>query len=608
MGILDSINSNEIFIYYKDEIEKIYDLFSYLNISKSEFKKLIMDEIEISKTNCINSNEKYIDCLNKRIIDRLNNYTKLLLQNQNASLKIINAFININLKVGKDIKENYKQFEKLNQFFEKYGFESNSNLIIELINKNSIFAGIIESILKLKYNKIVNGELETLTDNSLLIMSIETYCMINNIYIIKKEEQEEHDISETNAVVVDSIKFYLLEISKYPLLSAKEEKELALKIKNGDNDAKNKFIESNLRLVVNIAKKYLNRRGDLSFLDLIQEGNDGLMIATEKFDPEKGFRFSTYAAPWIKQRIAKAIITKGRSIRLPDHVHEELIRYRRCYKMLLDKLKREPTIDEISKEMNVSYERVVELSKIGMDVESINKKVGNDEDVELGELIQSDEVIDENIINMELKERIFEIFKKCNFTEKEIDILMLRFGFNDEQKTFEEIAKKYSCSRERIRQIETNCIKKMRELPDIDKFAVYMDYPKKSKENIEAYKRYYFKTNVRNKSIIDVNNYINNNDEDNDNYQTIYDLFVNYSKEEVNEMLQKLTNKERAFVKLRFGDDLEKPFQSELTEKDLNRFNKKIVPLMEQILQSQVSLNEEERDSEKVRKLIKRKK
>ena len=259
----------------------------------------------------------------------------------------------------------------------------------------------------------------------------------------------------------DPVKMYLKDIGRVPLLSADDEIELARKMQDGDEEAKKKLSEANLRLVVSIAKRYVGR--GMLFLDLIQEGNLGLMKAVEKFDYQKGFKFSTYATWWIRQAITRAIADQARTIRIPVHMVETINKLTRVSRLLTQRLGREPTPVEIAKEMNISEERVREIQKIAQDPVSLETPIGEEEDSHLGDFIEDETTVtpSDSVSTTMLKETLLSVLN--SLTPREEKVLRLRYGVDDGRpRTLEEVGKEFNVTRERIRQIEAKALRKLR--------------------------------------------------------------------------------------------------------------------------------------------------
>ena len=288
-------------------------------------------------------------------------------------------------------------------------------------------------------------------------------------------EVEKIDLSVPDGVSIeDPVRMYLKEIGKVPLLSAEEEIELAKRIELGDQEAKKRLAEANLRLVVSIAKRYVGR--GILFLDLIQEGNLGLIKAVEKFDYRKGYKFSTYATWWIRQAITRAIADQARTIRIPVHMVETINKLIRVSRQLLQELGREPTPEEIAAEMNMPVERVREILKISQEPVSLETPIGEEEDSHLGDFIQDDNVpvpADAAAFTL-LKEQLEEVLG--TLTEREQKVLTLRFGLEDGRaRTLEEVGREFNVTRERIRQIEAKALRKLRHPSRSRKLKDYLE-------------------------------------------------------------------------------------------------------------------------------------
>lgn len=288
------------------------------------------------------------------------------------------------------------------------------------------------------------------------------------------EEIVTDDQTYLDDIADDSVRLYLREIGKIPLLNAEEELALAKRVVDGDKDAKDKMAEANMRLVVSIAKRYVGRGLDL--LDLIQEGNTGLLRAVEKFDPDKGFKFSTYATWWIRQAITRAIADQARTIRIPVHMVETINKLLRTQRRLTQELNREPTNEEIAKAMDLDVDKVEHIMKIKQDISSLDASIRDDEE----ESVLADFIEDEDTITPEqsattqlLKEQVKGMLGAL--TEREQKILKLRFGLEDgKQHTLEEVGQEFSVTRERIRQIEAKALAKLRKHKDAKKLHDYI--------------------------------------------------------------------------------------------------------------------------------------
>jgi RNA polymerase primary sigma factor len=294
------------------------------------------------------------------------------------------------------------------------------------------------------------------------------------------EETEEEAVATNTPVYLDddvaddSVRLYLREIGKIPLLNAEEELALAQRVVSGDKLAKDQMAEANMRLVVSIAKRYVGRGLDL--LDLIQEGNTGLLRAVEKFDPDKGFKFSTYATWWIRQAITRAIADQARTIRIPVHMVETINKLLRTQRRLTQELNREPSNEEIAKEMEIDVDKVEHIMKIKQDISSLDASIRDDEeDSVLADFIEDEDTVspEESATGQLLKEQVKDMLSAL--TEREQKILKLRFGLEDgKSHTLEEVGQEFSVTRERIRQIEAKALAKLRKHRDAKKLHDYI--------------------------------------------------------------------------------------------------------------------------------------
>ena len=298
---------------------------------------------------------------------------------------------------------------------------------------------------------------------------------IEELEAVEDIKLDEIDLNNIDGVNIDDpVRMYLREIGRIPLLSYDEELELAKKVLEGDEEAKQKLAESNLRLVVSIAKKYVGR--GMLFLDLIQEGNMGLIKAVEKFDYTKGYKFSTYATWWIRQAITRAIADQARTIRIPVHMVETINKLIRTSRHLLQQLGREPTPEEIAEEMEIPVERVMEIQKIAQDPVSLETPIGEEDDSHLGDFIQDDDSPEphDSAAYTLLKEQLEEVMN--TLTPREAKVLKLRFGLEDgKARTLEEVGREFEVTRERIRQIEAKALRKLRHPSRSKKLKDYMN-------------------------------------------------------------------------------------------------------------------------------------
>ncbi len=375
-------------------------------------------------------------------------------KNENHEVKFIEK-LNA-LKELAHTKKNVLEYQEINNFFGDMELdEEKMEKIIEYLENNGI------DVFQISDDK------DDVDDDIILGMEADGEG--------DEEDIENIDLSVPDGVSIeDPVRMYLKEIGKVPLLSADEEVELAKRMEEGDAEAKKKLAEANLRLVVSIAKRYVGR--GMLFLDLIQEGNLGLIKAVEKFDYKKGYKFSTYATWWIRQAITRAIADQARTIRIPVHMVETINKFVRVQRQLLQELGREPYPEEIAEHMNMPVDRVREIQKISLEPVSLETPIGEEEDSHLGDFIQ-----DENVpVPAEaaaftlLREQLEEVLG--TLTEREQKVLKLRFGLEDgRSRTLEEVGREFEVTRERIRQIEAKALRKLRHPSRSRKLKDYLD-------------------------------------------------------------------------------------------------------------------------------------
>ena len=354
---------------------------------------------------------------------------------QQKMLTIMNELVELGKK-----KENVLELSEIEKVFADQGMElddDKTEKIFEYLENKGIVAMVPES--------------DTEDD---IILDVEDEPT--------EEELENIEMAVPDGVSIeDPVRMYLKEIGKVPLLTAEEEKELAMKMEAGDMEAKKRLAEANLRLVVSIAKRYVGR--GMLFLDLIQEGNLGLIKAVEKFDYRKGYKFSTYATWWIRQAITRGIADTAKTIRVPVHMVETINKTLRTSRMLLQELGREPTNEEIAKKMNMPVAKIDEILKTSRDPVSLDTPIGEEEDSQLGDFIEDESLlspVDSASFSM-LKEELEEAM--ASLTERERNVIKLRFGLDDgKTRTLEEVGKEFNVTRERIRQIEAKALRKLR--------------------------------------------------------------------------------------------------------------------------------------------------
>lgn len=568
-------------------IEKERLKYNYINLPQSIYLsklKEIEDTMDFSDGK-IDIESMIKNCSKRYIVDTL--------EEENQAIKVVSNFIKKNIKPQNKYQDNIISFEKIVNFFHDFNCFPPPNLLIELIDKNDTLNKILQDVVENNLEILQKYDIDSKFSDDISKNFIELYCLKNNIEIKKDDDIQEEDYTEfitdiTNTVYTDdSVKMYLQEIHK-PILTKEQEKSLALRIRNGDEKAKELFIERNLRLVIKVARKYTGH--GISFLDLIQEGNLGLIKAVDKFDVTKGYKFSTYATCWIRQSIQRSLGNKSRNIRLPVHLYEKVKKYELLKKELSLKFNREPTFEELSKKMRVSIDTIYKYERLEHDTISLNMIVG-DEDSELEDFISlSTESIDNQFIEENLKDVIENLLKNSNLTTKEIDILKLRFGIGtNDPKTLEETGKIYGVSRERIRQIQEKALKKIRRSYNVKELAIYMDNPKEAKKNIDRYRLKYqqhslqkIKLKDRKESELKMEMQEKTKRKSKDN---LYEYFSDYSKPEVSKVISRLDEDELELLHKRYGDNLLEPVKNDIDADEKKVIISNIIPRIQRMLE-----------------------
>lgn len=511
--------------------------------------------------------------------------TKNVNKDFDKSFVVINNLIDKGFKECKSYNDSIENLKTIEKIFKKLNYIPNPDITIKLIDENLLLSETIKIIVNNDLDIITKGEINKIFDNDTIILIIESYCMMNNIKIQEYEEDNkefEENIINYEGENIDIVKLYLNEISRRKLLTLDEEIKLTKRIKDGDEEAKKIFIESNLRLVVSVARKHLNQ--GLSFLDLIQEGNIGLMKAVDKFDSSKGYRFSTYATWWIRQGITRAISNKSRNVRIPVYLHRRINKFNKVAKELEMKYGREAKIEEIANELKISVKYAQEIYQYKNDSISINLLVGDDKDNELGNIISSKNIgPDEQAMTDLMKFQVKQLLEKCNLKPIEKEVILLRFGFNNTPMALGEIGNIYNITGERVRQIEASALMKLRKYKNITDFAEYMENPKEAINNIEIYRKKYKNSGSNTKSFL---KNVRREKEDDNMVKTIYEYFKNYSKEEVDKVLSTLSDESLELIRIRYGDDLTVPVNNKLTEEQRKKFYGSVMAQIKRLLEN----------------------
>ena len=517
----------------REKLDKVIKEYSYIKVSDEYLNKMIGDGVKK-----INAGSRY-DIVEAQLVEQLtvvfNDYIRKKIDEDDYS-KLVDAF------VKKKKINNINDLYKLTELFAS----ADRNLDIEicegLIESNKTINNIVSSFVTENERKINNGE----SDNNNIF--IETYCIHNKIEMGDEIEDLDEDnleeiSSEEDSAALTLFGQYNKEISKTRLLTKEEEIDYFKRLSNGEVEVKNDILKANLRLVVSIAKKYIGNNVD--FMDLIQEGNIGLMTAINKFDYTKGYKFSTYATHWIKQAIGRYVGDHSRTIRLPIHINEKLYKVRKIQRQILEKTGKEATINELSKQTGFSISKVKELLDL-KECTSLDKKINDEEEKTLIDFVFSeDEEPEEVAVNKMLKKYVKDILNELE--EKERNIIILRFGLNgDAPQSLRQVGNVFHMTGERIRQIQLKALEKI--------------WIKSKEKHLFEY--------------IDIeNSEINNNKILSKKPKCIYyKWFKEYAKEEVDKAIEKLPKKDLEILHKRYGDDLENPSLNEITKKEMTRF------------------------------------
>ena len=470
----------KIYKSLKDDLDKLYSEYYYLELSEEEFDDLVINEIRLSNNYYEEDGyREYIINIVKRV---LNKKTKMLLKSDNGLITTINSFCNY-LTISNNYEDDLDELKKLCSFLENNDISINIDLCLEILSNYSINE-IVKNIVERNIKSIQENKVEYIFHSESISSFVSAYCILNNIETYGYNE----GASFNENYYTDSLKTYLYDISQSPLLTKEEEVELANRVQSGDKEAKKEFILHNLRLVVSIAKRYYIR--EIPFLDLIQEGNLGLMTAIEKYNPVLGVRFSSYATYWIKQAISRAVLSRSSPIKISYQMYGKLRTYRKKLNEVLTSFDYTPTIYELSEKMNLPVKQIEEYNFLLEKSVSLNSLVGEEEDTELGDFISNnEETPDEIIIEDNLKKDIDLAFEKARLTEREKLILKYRYGLdNIKTETLLNIGKMFNITHERVRQIELSALAKIRKSEEAVRIlSEYSFNPEKDYKNLECF-------------------------------------------------------------------------------------------------------------------------
>ena len=584
MEQLNNMNPSDIYASLRMSLQAIYyNYYSFL-ISEESFREIVSKEIEKTSKeyNGKLSYDKYIYHILKEMSKKK---VKTLFVDEENAFKFINKYINRMFKDKDDYESTNRYLNKLGNFFETYEYFPSYNMLKKLYNGNEKLNKAVKVSFEHNKNFITKGRCDEIFDSAYIVTLMEIYAELHNIEIKSFYD----DIS--GSIGADIYKAYQKDFSSIPLLTPVQEQELGMVLKNCDKnskeykEAKEMFINGNLRLVVSIAKRYTGK--GLLFMDLIQEGNCGLITAVEKFDVTKGFKFSTYATWWIRQAVTRAIADKGRTIRLPVHVYEQINTYVKEVDQLKRDLNRDITYEDIAEHLGYTEDQISKFEELSRDAISLNIPIGDDNDSELKDFIPNKNYnLEKEVIEKTNSDGIITLIEDY-FSPKVAHILIRRYGLDDKKPdTLEVLGREYGVTRERIRQIEAKALRKIKKTPHLlRQFAAFTSNPDRAIKGVKNpinnlnRKPITYKIGYRNYTIT-----YDQIEEDNMKLQTIYEYLRKYAEKNnltvytdeqidgvIDELIEK-NDKMKKSVEKRYGSDRHNPSPSDLEQQDYNYF------------------------------------
>ena len=482
INTIKKIDNNEIYSLLKSIFDEVHQEFVYLNISETNFNEIALNIIEHSKNN-YNGKNKYENYVERLLRNKLLEITYNYINNSDTAYNIIDNYINLNSVNINSYNKAIMALKKIVKFLTDNNYILEPDILLKLVKNNDNLTITLKTIIN-EINTNKNCLKNEIFKDEIVKLIVECYSESKGITInvLSAEVENNNDNQENNTinndyVDEDIVKTYLKEMGQVPLLTSKEEHQLALRVKNGDKKAKDKFIEANLRLVVSIAKRYTSK--GVALIDLIQEGNIGLMTAVDRYDPNMGYKFSTYATWWIRQTITRTVLEKKSIIHIPVHKAEEIMKMFRARNKLYDEYNREPTYDEIANEINTTYDNVKDLCSIALEPVSTNELVGEDGEEELENFIPSETNTEDAAMQGIIPIVVNEVLDECKLTDRERQIIKLRFGIgtpDNRTRTLEEVGQVFNITRERVRQVEAKVLRKLRNPKYTSKLAPLLGY------------------------------------------------------------------------------------------------------------------------------------
>ena len=561
------------------DIKEISDKYSFAFTSSDKAIALMNLVIKKKYSKIINSSKEEIVDFSKTLEQVMNNYVESIFSKENDEeyIKLFNNYMYQKIGEIPDYKQIHYELKKIVSFFETINYCPSEIMSTTLLKNNSKFSTIIGQVVKKFSKRIAKSNIEDVFPNPTMLSFVSAYAYLNKIKLKSEENfvEESSLLQENETYVDDDVVLYIQSLPNR--LKISEERELFIKIKNGDLEAKNKLVSGNLRLVIPIAKRYLNH--GVKFLDLIQEGNLGLIAASEKFDYERGCTFSTYANWWVKQYIYRSIMNDGRTIRIPIHIHEKLAKYNKVYDELGEKLGRNPMPEELAREMHITDNQIYGLMSANTGILSLDAPIKENSDDTLAEIIKSDDLsVEEQYEKSSLVKEVDDLLDNVLLKKRDIEIIKLRNGFyNNRRYSLKEISDIFNISSERVRQIEVKAYEILRKTRYSSTVVEYLENSDSIKKRVaeeissKKEKEELAKNRVNSEKITDV--------------KKIYTRFNGYTRKEIAEVIATLPEEDIMAMHDVFGPRLEKLcYRSSSLESNRERISNQVLDYIEEKL------------------------
>ncbi len=564
------------------DMRKISETYSFAFATKTDAINLMNSFLKVEYENIINNDKKECIDFYSTFESVMNNYIKTIFEvdYELAYTKLFNKYMEQNVGEITNYKQTHYEVKKIINFFETIDYQPSEIVCSNILESNPKFATMIGKIVDRHKEKLGSMNAEEIFPDSTMLSFVTTYAFINEIELKTKAEDQKNLNPETlpdlDIYSDDNVRLYFNSLQKS--LLPNDQRKLFLQLKEGDKDARNKLIETNLRLVVPIASYHQNR--GVEFLDLIQEGNIGLMKAVDKFDCEKGCTFSTYAYWWIKNYVLRGIMKYRKTIAIPPYIQEIVNKYNSNFNELTRKLKSYPTQKEVKKELNLTDKQLDQIMMVNSKMLSLDEPLGID-DLPLGELIATDDLsIEERYEKKSLEMEIRNLLNSDLLDERTIEILKLRNGFcNNRVYSCREVGEILGISRQRVDQIEAMAYKKLRNSEYSDAVLAYLANGTEIRKKITNERTLELATRKANR--------IKTNREEKPDVRKIYAYFSGYQKEELAEVISSLSKENLEIVKELFGSNLKRlSYQKKSTATSLEKYSKQIIPVIEDKLNS----------------------